>query len=243
MPSRIRRFALTILLFAAWVATPGAVCAAETVKFQASDGHSLTGTLWKNDDAPGVLLLHQCNSDRSMYEEVAGLLVDAGFKVLTVDFRGFGDSKGGGYDLANAERADWEKAMEGFPLDAEAAHAFLAGEGSGAVLGALGASCGGWQVVKLAQDHPELKHLGFFSSGLNAEHERDLLQMRDRMMLLVAAKGDTRAAAPAGTLAYRGGKDRTDLLLYDGDAHGYPLFEQDPQLASKMVKFFEPILD
>ncbi len=219
-----------------------AEASSRTVTFDAEDGHELTGTLWGNASAPGVLLLHQCNSSRAMYDELGGMLAEAGFKVLTLDFRGFGDSKGNGYDLSDAKREDWQKAMQGFPLDAKAGYAFLAAQGEGPVAGALGASCGGWQVVTLGGEHEALQRMGFFSSGLNAEHQKALLQMREKQFLMIAAEGDGSAATPAGTLAYRAAS-RTELLLYDGDAHGYPLFEQDPELASKIVAFFAPLLD
>jgi len=43
---------------------------------------------------PGVMLFHQCNRDRKMWEELAPRLVAAGLNVLTLDFRGYGDSGG-----------------------------------------------------------------------------------------------------------------------------------------------------
>ena len=230
-------FSCTLLLAAA------AGAESETVSLRSADGHEIAGTLWPNEDGPGILLLHQCNSSRAMYEELGGKLAEAGFKVLAIDFRGFGDSKGNGLDLSSADREVWQQAMAGFPQDAEAAYSFLAGRGSGEVTGALGASCGGWQLPGLAAEHGELARLGFFSSGLKAVHERDLLQMTAPRYLFIAAKGDISAARPAGTILYRGGKERSEVLLYEGDAHGYPLFEQDPELADKIVSFYMPLLD
>jgi hypothetical protein len=40
------------------------------------------------------MLFHQCNRDRTMWEELAPRLVAAGLNVLTLDFRGYGDSGG-----------------------------------------------------------------------------------------------------------------------------------------------------
>ena len=237
--SRTDRPLCLMMLMALFVAQ---VSAQETVSFSSDDGHQLSGTLWANAKAPGVLLLHQCNSDRSMYEEVGDMLAAAGFKVLTLDFRGFGGSKSDELDLSGADRDTWRQATAKFSDDAEAAHGFLREHGGGAVVGALGASCGGREVLGLGQRHSDLGRLGFFSSRLTAENERDLLGMEDRKFLMIAAKGDTGAVGPAGKLAYRA-KSRTELLLYEGDAHGYPLFEQDPELAGKIVSFFEPLLN
>jgi alpha-beta hydrolase superfamily lysophospholipase len=43
---------------------------------------------------PRVMLFHQCNRDRKMWEELAPRVVAAGLNVLTLDFRGYGDSGG-----------------------------------------------------------------------------------------------------------------------------------------------------
>ncbi|MDX1383327.1 MAG: alpha/beta fold hydrolase [Thermoanaerobaculia bacterium] len=228
---------LTAIL-ATTITTALAAAVPETVELTAEDGHRLTGTLWANGDAPGVVLLHQCNADRSMYEELGAKLADAGFKALSIDFRGFADSKGGGYDLSDASREDWDRAMAGFPLDAEAAYAYLAQQGAGKVIGAIGASCGGYQLIPLARDHPELQRLAFFSSFLSPTQERDIFRLLPRQFLFIFATGDARAARPAGTLAYRIGRDMSEQFQYEGDAHGYPLFEQDPDLADKIVDWF-----
>lgn len=234
---------VAIVLFGALclLSIPGATLAQETVHFESEDGTRLEGTLWGHDDAPGVLLLHQCNNQRTMYDDLASKLSASGFKVLTVDFRGFGGSRTDELDAA-ADSQDRMRAMQSVDVDAAAAYDFLSSQGSGKVTGALGASCGGFAVVSLGQAHPELVRMGFFSSGLSAERERDVLKLQGKEYLLIAAKEDRGAARAAGTIAYRAGKERTELLLYDGAAHGAPLFEQDPELADKIVAFFEPLL-
>jgi len=220
---------LRIALIAA-LAIPSALAAeSRSVEIESSDGWTLAGTLWQDDEgAPSVLLLHQCNADRSMYEELGGKLADAGFRVLAIDFRGFGESQG-------------DVVRDSFPEDVEAAYQFLS-EGDGDVFGALGASCGGSEVIKIANAHPEIRRLGFLSAGLSAIDKRDAMQLTSQAMLFIAAKGDPRAAESAGTVVYRI-RSRGKLLLYDGDAHGYPLFEQDPELIGKIVDWFSAGLD
>jgi len=43
---------------------------------------------------PGVLLLHQCNRQRKVWDDLAARLAAAGFHAMTVDLRGYGDSSG-----------------------------------------------------------------------------------------------------------------------------------------------------
>src|ERR1700732_1685837 len=45
---------------------------------------------------PGVLLLHQCNRQRKIWDGLAQQLAAAGINVLTVDYRGYGERGGGG---------------------------------------------------------------------------------------------------------------------------------------------------
>ena len=43
---------------------------------------------------PAVILLHQCNRERHVWNELALRLSEKGLHVLTVDYRGFGESEG-----------------------------------------------------------------------------------------------------------------------------------------------------
>src|SRR5438874_960378 len=68
--------------------------AAETVAIASPDGLKLAGSLFSATKAnsPALLLLHQWESDRHSYDEFAKRMQAAGFAVLSIDGRGFGDS-------------------------------------------------------------------------------------------------------------------------------------------------------
>ena len=238
------RTALFLLLA---LAIPSVLAAeAVTVELTSGDGFLLTGTLWQGEaSAPGILLLHQCDRDRSMYDDLGAKLSAAGFRVLAFDFRGFGESASEDFDLrTDAAPEDWQSAQAKFPEDVEAAYRFLneQGEGSG-VVGALGASCGGREVLALAEAHRELGRLAFLSSRLSALEMRAAMQMFSPSMLFIASRGDVRANQPAATIGYRIGRTRGKIILYDGDAHGYALLEQHPELADSIVTWFRSGLE
>src|SRR6516165_6255212 len=91
---------------------------AETQKkdavIKAADGIDLKVTYFSpGRPGPGILLLHQCNMDRHAWDGLAKDLADAGFHVVTLDYRGFGESGG--------DRAQREK----WPGDVDAAYAYL----------------------------------------------------------------------------------------------------------------------
>jgi len=47
--------------------------------------------------SPGVIVLHDCRSDRSKYSELAKTIAAQGMHVLALDFRGYGDSVAAGF--------------------------------------------------------------------------------------------------------------------------------------------------
>ena len=66
----------------------------QDVTFRAADGFTLKGTFYSAErPAPGLLLLHQCDGDRHIYDQLATMLNTARYNVLTFDFRGFGNSR------------------------------------------------------------------------------------------------------------------------------------------------------
>src|SRR5260370_37630003 len=69
--------------------------APRVVELKAPDGIVLKATYFAaGKPGPGVLLLHQCNRQRKAWDDLAGRLAASGVNVLTMDFRGFGESGG-----------------------------------------------------------------------------------------------------------------------------------------------------
>src|SRR5437773_1019561 len=82
----------------------------------ASDGTVLKGTYFAaGKPGPGVMLLHQCNQDRKSWEGLAERLTARGMNVLTLDYRGFGESGGPRFATLNAEEN--RKVREAWPAD------------------------------------------------------------------------------------------------------------------------------
>jgi pimeloyl-ACP methyl ester carboxylesterase len=91
-----RRF-FPLALAVVWVVqgAAGQAPAPRVVDLTAPDGTTLKATYFAaSQPGPGVMLFHQCNRDRKMWEERAPRLVAAALNVLTLDFRGYGDSGG-----------------------------------------------------------------------------------------------------------------------------------------------------
>src|SRR5437588_9381320 len=69
--------------------------AAQRVTINSTDGVALVGSLFGSDkpSSPALLLLHQWESDRHSWDDFAKQLQNDGFVVLSIDGRGFGESK------------------------------------------------------------------------------------------------------------------------------------------------------
>jgi pimeloyl-ACP methyl ester carboxylesterase len=92
------------------------------VKFETKDGVTLQGTFYagKDSDQPTVLMLHKLKSDSAQgsWTEFAKRLNQAGYSVLTFDFRGHGESKAVDPDrfwnnLESPQNVKWLKPKDG----------------------------------------------------------------------------------------------------------------------------------
>jgi dienelactone hydrolase len=139
--------------------------ATRTVSLTASDGIVLKATYFAAaKPGPGVLLLHQCNRQRKSWDALAERLASSGINVLTLDYRGFGESGGTPNDkLAPQERT--KIVTETWPGDFDMALQYLVSQ-PGVMrdtIGAGGASCGVNNSIRLARRHPEVKALVLLS--------------------------------------------------------------------------------
>lgn len=109
----VPRFCLRFLAFVlcAGACATTAPCGQRVVQLTAPDGTNLKATYFDaGKPGPGVLLLHQCNRDRKVWDGLASQLSGAGINVLTVDNRGFGESGGAPHDTLDQQQ---EGAVEG----------------------------------------------------------------------------------------------------------------------------------
>ena len=78
-----------------WTCVAQQAVAPRVVDLTAADGVKLKATYFAAAKAgPGVLLLHQCNQQRKNWDDLASQIAAAGINVLTLDYRGYGESGG-----------------------------------------------------------------------------------------------------------------------------------------------------
>jgi len=242
-PIRAAVAALLLGAVATLAGTPG--WAAENVEVESADGFVLRATYYAGaPQGPAILLLHQCNLDRTAWGPLAGRLSAAGFHVMALDFRGFGDSVGGEVREFHDQR---DELWPTFPADVDAAlDALLRRPGVRKdAIGLVGASCGGSQELLLARRQPRVASLVFLSTSLpwiDETTRTEYLRDADPPILAIASEDDRGSADTARALFEGSRNGQSRLVLYKGRDHGVPLFDRDPDLQSTIVDWFERTL-
>ena len=78
---------------------PSQTSAARLIELRAPDGTVLKASYFAAaQPGPGVLLLHQGNRQRKVWDDLAAQLAAAGINTLTLDMRGYGESGGTSHD-------------------------------------------------------------------------------------------------------------------------------------------------
>ena len=210
------------------------------VDLTATDGMKLKGTFFPAaKPGPGVLLLHQCNGQRKGWDGLATQLSAAGISVLTLDYRGYGDS--GGTRVRDLPDGEFPKiVIEKFPGDVDVAYSYLVSQPgvNARVIGAGGASCGVNQAIHLAIRHPEVKSLVLLSG--NADREgRAFLSASEKMPVLLSVADDDGAAVELMKWLYSlSANPGSKLLEYPNGGHGVDIFAAHKELPASIVDWY-----
>jgi dienelactone hydrolase len=218
-------------LLSSWLLLVVVVDAAPSrrVTFRAEDGATLSGAFYEPSrrPAPAIILLHMLKRSHADWDAAASQLSDAGFAVLSLDYRS-GDELGA------------------YALDVRAAKAFLRDrpEVMAGSLGIAGASIGANLALLDAADDPGVVSIALLSPGLDYKGLRTEAAMKKfgaRPALLVGSTKDPYAARSIRHLTTIGPGVR-EVRLTDAIAHGTVLLSRDPELIPALVDWFKRTL-
>jgi len=240
MTRRILRMRLLVVLCF------GASCAAQevpaprVVDLKAADGTKLKATYFAAaKPGPGVLLLHQCNQQRKNWDDLAGRLAGTGINVLTLDYRGYGESGGTPYkDLAQDEVT--KVVTEKWPGDVDTAFSYLVAQPgvTRGTVGAGGASCGVNQSIQLARRHPEVKSLVLLSGNTDRDGRGFLRRSEKLPMMLGAADDDGAAVEVMQWLFELSMNPGSKFVHYTSGGHGTEMFAAHKELPGTIVDWY-----
>jgi dienelactone hydrolase len=230
---------LFVFLVSAWAVAAQQAPAPRVVDLTSPDGVKLKGTFFASAaTGPGVLLLHQCNRQRKVWDDLASRLTAAGINVMTVDLRGYGDSEGTPIDKLTPEQAS-VVFNEKMPLDVETAYKFVVAQPnvSSGLLAVGGASCGVNQSVHLAMKHPEIKALVLLSEITDVQG-RDYLRAHPALPLFLATAEDDTDPGVSDLMQWMSTfstNPQTKFVRYKTGGHGVVMFAAHPELPGMIV--------
>ena len=241
----LTRMVPLVLLSSVVAVVPQAYAAERVVDLNAADGTKLEATYFSADKpGPGVLLLHQCNRQRKVWDGLAKQLAAAGINVLTLDLRGFGESGGVPADKATPQQA--QEAQAKWPSDIDLAIQYLE-EQKGVqrdVIGVGGASCGVNNSVQAARRHPEVKSLVLLSGNTDLGGRSFLRE--DKSVPVFFAYADDDEFKPSITaiqwLYEMTANPSKKLVQYPNGGHGADIFRAHPELPTQIVEWYTTTL-
>jgi dienelactone hydrolase len=209
------------------------------IDLKAADGVTLKATYTSpGRPGPAMLLIHQCNMDRTAWAGMSRQLVDAGVHVLTMDLRGFGDSGGegmsGGFPNLLAKSA----------ADLDMALAYLVGQTGvdGSRIGVGGASCGAMLTGDLPTRHDGITTLMLLSGPPSETAIAHIATTPSLGVFGAAAENDQVIAGVANVIkgAVDGSKNpRSTATIVGGTEHGLPMFDVNPELEPQLVSWLK----
>jgi pimeloyl-ACP methyl ester carboxylesterase len=190
--------------------------AQQRISFPADDGGRVCADLYGQGSC-AVVLAHGGRFLKESWRVQADALVSEGFRVLAIDFRGFGCSTGPG-------QADFDNAP--FEKDVLAAVHYLKAHRAkrvSVVGGSFGAAAAGDASIKSAPG--EIDRIVFLGAAPNLPAEK----LKSRALFIVARDdaNDAGLRLPGIRAQYEKAPGLKELIVLDGSAHAQFLFATD----------------
>ena len=216
--------------------------AEKVVELTAADGVKLKASYFAAaKPGPGVLLLHQCNRQRKIWDGLAAQLAATGINVLTLDYRGFGESDGDRFDKLPPQQAAQTQA-EKWPGDIDTAFQYLVSQPGVTrdVIGVGGASCGVNNSIQTARRHTEVKSLVLLSGNTDLKGRQFLRESSKLPVFFAVADDDeypTSIVAIEWLYSIAADTDKKFVHVATG-GHGADMFKVHPEMPGEIVDWY-----
>ena len=187
------------------------------VSFNATDGFALKATFYPSaNPGPGILLLHQCDANRQIYDHLGGMLSTAGYNVLTVDFR-----------------------ADKIPTDIETALSFLTSQKTvnTRAIGIVAGDCAVNPAVHAAARHAEIRTLVLLSGRTDAEAEM-YIKNSPKVPIFGASSEEDNDAAATKKLVDLSPNHESQFETFKNAGHAASMFAKQPDLEADIVVWF-----
>ena len=202
--------------------------AQQTISFSTEDGGRICADLY-GQGARAVVLAHGGRFNKESWREQAEDLASKGFRILAIDFRGFGCSTGPG-------QSDFDSAP--FAKDVLAAVRYMKANGAKTVSvvgGSFGGSAAGDASIQSAPG--EIDRIVLLGAAPNQPAEK----LKSRALFIVA-RDDSNGSGlrlPGIRAQYEKAPQPKELIVLDGSAHAQFLFQTDQssRVMQEIVRF------
>jgi alpha/beta superfamily hydrolase len=230
MPLLGKAIAVLVVLLSEAV---GLAVAQEHVSFPTQDGGLIYADMYGNGER-GVVLAHGGRFNKKSWAKQARTLANAGFRVLAIDFRGYGESRGPGQ--SDPLRAPLH-------LDVLAAVRYLRKAGAKTV-SIVGASMGGSAAADAAivAEPGEIDRIVLLASEAGTGQVGPPEKAKGRKLFIVS-RDDTRGDGAVRLVKIREQYDIVpgpkELIVLDGSAHAQFIFQTDQgeRLMREILRF------
>jgi pimeloyl-ACP methyl ester carboxylesterase len=202
--------------------------AQQTISFPTEDGGRVCADLYGHG-THAVVLAHGGRFNKESWREQAQDLASKGFRILAIDFRGFGCSTGPG-------QSDFDHAP--FANDVLAAVRYMKANGAKTVSvvgGSFGGSAAGDASIESAPG--EIDRIVFLGAAPNLSAEN----LKSRALFIVAREdsNDSGPRLPGIRAQYEKAPQPKELIVLDGSAHAQFLFQtdQNSRVMQEIVRF------
>jgi pimeloyl-ACP methyl ester carboxylesterase len=192
------------------------VVAQQTISIPTEDGGRVCADLY-GQGSRAIVLAHGGRFNKESWRVQAQAMVSEGFRVLAIDFRGFGCSTGPG-------QAEFDNAP--FENDVLAAVRYLKAQGAKTVSvvgGSFGGGAAGDASIKSVRG--EIDRIIFLGAAPNLSAEK----LKSRALFIVARDdaNDAGPRLPGIRAQYEKAPQPKELIVLDGSAHAQFLFQTD----------------
>lgn len=226
--STSRSWAVSTVIMGLVLALP--LRAQTTVSFPTEDGGVISADMYGEGDR-AVVLAHGARFNKESWRTQARALAGAGFRVLAIDFRGYGQSRGPGQD---------DPMTAPLYKDVLAAARYLRKMGAQTVSvigGSMGAAAAGDAAIAARRGEIDRVVL------LAGEPSASAAGLKARSLFIVARYDSSEAGPrlPAMRAQYEKAPNPKELVVLDGTAHAQALFQTDQgdRVMREIVRFLK----
>lgn len=216
------------------------------IDVRSSDSVVLKATLFAAaKPGPAVIMLHQCDEQRKVWDSLGVKLMNAGISAMSVDYRGYGESGGVPHEKLTPQEAN-RLVAEQWPVDIDSAYALLLRQPNvdSTRIGIAGGSCGVENAVQLARRKHGIKALTLLAGG--AAHDGRLyIAAAGAPPVFVGAAADDKYAnfvEIMGWMFSLSPNKQSRIIEYADGGHAAVVFNKHPAFADSIAKWFSAVL-